>query len=120
VALYVRNDRNRLDDTILNYEGHAANIEFIADMFQNFMGLVPQNLLVSENSIRVLGAAYSLPSVSSLRLESGLVYTIISHRNILSGLKILVMADKSSEPLVINMILHCGWSNRSEVKSHYF
>jgi glycosyltransferase involved in cell wall biosynthesis len=94
-----------LDDAILNYEGHAVNVKFIAEMFQNFMGLVPQNLLVPENPARVFGSAYSLPNISSLRLESGLVYTIIPHGNILSGLRILVLADKPSEPLVINMIL---------------
>ncbi len=96
-----------LSDTLSNYEGRGTNVEFMAEMFQNLMGFISQKILVSEPYISV-SDVNSQPSVtwhSSLRLESGLIYSITPRNNILFGLKIPVMADMPSEPLKINMVL---------------
>ena len=98
-----------LHDTISNYRGYDPSIKLAAEMFQYFITSIPQEHVLPakpEKSIEVFDPSSKIPGYqSALRLESGLVYTIIPQKNVLICLDILVKADTLYKPLGIKMYL---------------
>jgi glycosyltransferase involved in cell wall biosynthesis len=87
-----------LDETMVKYKGYNSDKKLIANLLLKFTDYFSKSTINTQPQKHVNWR-------SSVRLESGLVYSITPNNCELSGLGILIKVDNPSKPLTINMTL---------------
>ncbi|MCS7073099.1 MAG: glycosyltransferase family 4 protein [Bacteroidia bacterium] len=102
--------------TITGFSGYSEPIKLQSQFLHSLLNEISQTMADSNSNVgssrTELAVSNQQPNVlprSSLRLQAGLIYRISPSKNILSGLKILVMADKPAEALRLKVeIFSCN------------